>query len=121
MIICNGKLLAQGSQFSLTDVEVVSATVDLEEVRAYRCAPSRGLQAVQAPVYERIETPFELSSEEGDLDMNLVPSIEIEPRYHSPEEEIALCTGSYLWDYLRRCGAAGYLVPLSGGTYSIHF
>ncbi|KAI4859114.1 putative glutamine dependent NAD+ synthetase [Hypoxylon rubiginosum] len=116
MIICNGKLLAQGSQFSLTDVEVVSATVDLEEVRAYRCAPSRGLQAVQAPVYERIETPFELSSEEGDLDMNLVPSIEIEPRYHSPEEEIALCTGSYLWDYLRRCGAAGYLVPLSGGT-----
>lgn len=118
MIICNGKLLAQGSQFSLTDVEVVSATVDLEEVRAYRCAPSRGLQAVQAPVYERIETPFELSSEEGDLDMNLVPSIEIEPRYHSPEEEIALCTGSYLWDYLRRCGAAGYLVPLSGGIDS---
>ncbi|XXH01219.1 hypothetical protein Hte_007573 [Hypoxylon texense] len=118
MIICNGKLLAQGSQFSLTDVEVVSATVDLEEVRAYRCAPSRGLQAVQAPVYERIETPFELSSEEGDLDMNLVPSLEIEPRYHSPEEEIALCTGSYLWDYLRRCGAAGYLVPLSGGIDS---
>ncbi|KAI0106358.1 putative glutamine dependent NAD+ synthetase [Hypoxylon sp. NC0597] len=117
MIICNGKLLAQGSQFGLTDVEVVTATIDLEEVRAYRFAPSRGLQAVKAPVYERIETWFELSSEAGDLDPHRVPSLEIQPRYHSPEEEIAFCTGAYLWDYLRRCGAAGYLVPLSGGMY----
>ncbi|KAI1136372.1 putative glutamine dependent NAD+ synthetase [Hypoxylon sp. FL0543] len=118
MIICNGKLLAQGSQFSLTDVEVVTATIDLEEVRAYRFAPSRGLQAVAAPVYERIETQFELSSEAGDLDTHRVPSLEIGPRYYSPEEEIAFCTGAYLWDYLRRCGAAGYLVPLSGGIDS---
>ncbi|OTA83204.1 hypothetical protein M434DRAFT_400722 [Hypoxylon sp. CO27-5] len=118
MIICNGKLLAQGSQFGLTDVEVVTATIDLEEVRAYRFTPSRGLQAVKAPVYERIETWFELSSEQEDLDLHRVPSLEIQPRYHSPEEEIAFCTGAYLWDYLRRCGAAGYLVPLSGGIDS---
>jgi NAD+ synthase (glutamine-hydrolysing) len=31
-ILCNGKLLAQGSQFSVHDVEVVTAVVDLEEV-----------------------------------------------------------------------------------------
>jgi hypothetical protein len=30
MIFCNGRLLAQGSQFSLNDVEVITATVDLE-------------------------------------------------------------------------------------------
>lgn len=30
MIIANGQILAQGSQFSLDDVEVLTATVDLE-------------------------------------------------------------------------------------------
>lgn len=118
MIICNGKLLAQGSQFSLEDVEVVTATIDLEEIRAYRSAPSRGMQSVLAPTYMRIETEFELSSEEEDYKLKRFPSPEIQPRYHSPEEEIALCTGAYLWDYLRRCGVAGYLVPLSGGIDS---
>lgn len=32
MIVVNGDLVAQGSQFSLNDVEVVTATVDIEEV-----------------------------------------------------------------------------------------
>lgn len=34
----NGEIVAQGSQSSLEDVEVVTATVDPEEVRAYRVA-----------------------------------------------------------------------------------
>ncbi|CAJ2509374.1 Uu.00g144000.m01.CDS01 [Anthostomella pinea] len=118
MIICNGKLLAQASQFSLQEVEVVTATIDLDEIRAFRRSASRGMQSVQAPTYERIKTPFRLSPEDGHLDLDIFPSLEMQPRYHSPEEEIALCTGAYLWDYLRRCGAAGYLVPLSGGIDS---
>uniref|UniRef100_A0A093VFF4 Glutamine-dependent NAD(+) synthetase n=1 Tax=Talaromyces marneffei PM1 TaxID=1077442 RepID=A0A093VFF4_TALMA len=115
MIIVNGTMVAQGTQFSLNDVEVVTATIDLEEVRAYRCSMSRAFQAAQSKAkYERIQTSFELSSEEDDLDLTRGPSIPITPRYHSPEEEIALCAGCYLWDYLRRSGVAGYLVPLSG-------
>lgn len=97
----------------------MTATVDLEEVRAYRCAMSRGFQAANSKYkYERIQTVFELSPPEMDLDLSLTPSIPFTPRYHSPEEEIALCSGAYLWDYLRRCGVAGYLVPLSGGIDS---
>ncbi|KAL6566188.1 hypothetical protein OROGR_001803 [Orobanche gracilis] len=38
--------------------------------------------------------------------------------YHLPEEEIALGPGCWLWDYLRRSGAAGFLLPLSGGADS---
>ncbi|KAI9870352.1 MAG: glutamine-dependent NAD(+) synthetase, partial [Pleopsidium flavum] len=119
MILVNGGIIAQGSQFSLNDVEVITATIDLEEVRAYRSAISRGLQAAKSKAkYDRIQTDFELSSEEEDLDLGRGPSPLIQPRYHSVEEEIALCSGCYLWDYLRRCGAAGYLVPLSGGIDS---
>lgn len=37
---------------------------------------------------------------------------------HSPEEEIALGPACWLWDYLRRSGASGFLLPLSGGADS---
>jgi len=119
MIIVNGDVVAQGSQFSLNDVEVVTATVDLEEVRSYRAAISRGMQAAASTAkYQRIQTPFELSSEDDDSDVSKAPTLPMQPRYHSVEEEIALCGGCYLWDYLRRSGTAGYLVPLSGGIDS---
>jgi len=36
LIIQNGELISQGSQFSLKDVEVITATLDLQEVRSYR-------------------------------------------------------------------------------------
>ncbi|KAK4113726.1 glutamine-dependent NAD(+) synthetase with GAT domain-containing protein [Canariomyces notabilis] len=115
----NRVAVAQGSQFSLNDVEVVTATVDLEEVRAYRASISRGLQAATSNAkYQRIQTPFELSSEDDDADIEKRPTLPIQPRFHPVEEEIALCGGCYLWDYLRRSGAAGYLVPLSGGIDS---
>lgn len=119
MIIVNGDVVAQGSQFSLNDVEVVTATIDLEEVRAYRSSASRGLQAALSEVkYERIQTSFSLSTDDSDMDLQKRPALPIKPRLHSVEEEIALCTGCYLWDYLRRSGTAGYLVPLSGGIDS---
>ena len=80
---------------------------------------SRGLQAATSPAkYQRIQTPFELSSEDDDADIDIKPTLPIQPRIHSVEEEIALCGGCYLWDYLRRSGTAGYLVPLSGGIDS---
>ncbi|EER26915.1 glutamine-dependent NAD(+) synthetase [Coccidioides posadasii str. Silveira] len=118
MIVVNGEIVAQGTQFSLNDVEVVTATVDLEEVRAFRFAPSRGLQAVRAPEYRRIETSFSLSAESDQLDPGLSPSPRLDVRYHLPEEEIALGPACWLWDYLRRSQLAGFLVPLSGGIDS---
>lgn len=118
MIVVNGQVVAQGAQFSLDDVEVIAATVDLDEVRTFRFAPSRGLQAVAAPKYERIKTNFCLSKATDALDAEVVPAIPRDIKYHSPEEEIALGPGCYLWDYLRRSRQAGYLVPLSGGIDS---
>lgn len=86
MIMVNGNIVAQGSQFSLDDVEVVTATVDLEEVRSFRSSSARGFQAVQAPPYERIEVDFALTHD--NIDNIEGPSPAIEPRYHLPEEEI---------------------------------
>lgn len=119
LILCNGRVLAQGSQFSLNDVEVITATIDIEEVRSYRSSISRRMQAAMSTrKYHRIQTDFELGPDDDDLDLVIRPTLPREPRYHSVEEEIALCGGCYLWDYLARSGTAGYLVPLSGGIDS---
>lgn len=89
MIVVNGNLVAQGSQFSLNDVEVITATVDLEDVRSFRCDASRALQAVQARAYERIEVDFSLSVEKVRVGRDAGPTKARAPVFLSPEAEIA--------------------------------
>lgn len=92
MIAVNGRIVAQGSQFSLNDVEVVTATIDIEDVRAHRARSSRSMQAAAAERYHRIEVSFALTSgkfeEVKREDMAALAGIET-VRFHKPEEEIA--------------------------------
>jgi NAD+ synthase (glutamine-hydrolysing) len=118
MIIVNGEIKAQGTQFSLTDVEVLTATVDLEEVWSYRFAPSRGMQAIATPEYKRVQADFRLSPVGDIFDVDSVPTPTRALRIHAPEEEISLGPACWMWDFLRRSGAAGFFIPLSGGLDS---
>lgn len=90
MIALNGRILAQGSQFSLSDVEVVTATIDLQAVRAARTASSRRMQAAQSESYERVWIDTRLDGGQGlrvGEEESKVKSVEF--RYNTPEEEIA--------------------------------
>lgn len=118
-IVVNGKLVAQASQFSLIDVEVVAATVDLDDVRSFRNQKSASFQATGvAEKYKLIETDIELSPASHVFDPSIKPTPFREIRYHIPEEEIALGPACWLWDYLRRSKCGGYFLPLSGGIDS---
>jgi NAD+ synthase (glutamine-hydrolysing) len=70
---------------------------------------------MREPDYPRVFADFSLSSSDDNLDMEFEPTDPIEIKYHKPEEEIALGPAVWMWDYLRRSGAAGVLLPLSGG------
>ncbi|KAH9844511.1 Glutamine-dependent NAD(+) synthetase [Teratosphaeria destructans] len=120
LIMNSGKLLAQGSQFSLQDVEVQTALVDLDGIWAMRTSRSRGMQAQDPAVHrlERIHVDFSLCRTKKALDPRARLAEAFPARYHEPEEEIALGPACWLWDYLRRSGAKGFLVPLSGGIDS---
>ncbi|PAV20178.1 glutamine-dependent NAD synthetase with GAT domain-containing [Pyrrhoderma noxium] len=118
MIAVNGRIIAQGSQFSLNDVEVVTATIDIEDVRSHRVKASRSMQAAGAERYERIEVPFALSDPNSLQVLDIEGQRNFKMRYHIPEEEIALGPACWLWDYLRRSRTQGYFVPLSGGIDS---
>ncbi|OCT83757.1 glutamine-dependent NAD(+) synthetase [Xenopus laevis] len=116
MVSVNGDIVAQGSQFSLTDVEVLTATLDLEDVRSYRAQiSSRCISASRVRPFHRVRVDFSLSSFD---DLDLPTSDPIQWKYHTPEEEISLGPACWLWDYLRRSKQSGFLLPLSGGVDS---
>ncbi|TKA79776.1 hypothetical protein B0A55_03296 [Friedmanniomyces simplex] len=118
LIMSNGEVLAQGSQFSLRDVEVQTAVVDLDSIWAQRTSRSRGLQANEPSVQKLKRIPVDFRLCHPSLTLTTRPTEPREPRYHLPVEEIALGPACWLWDYLRRSKAAGFLVPLSGGIDS---
>ncbi|XP_002740923.3 glutamine-dependent NAD(+) synthetase-like [Saccoglossus kowalevskii] len=116
MICLNGKIAVQGEQFSLNNVEVYTAVLDLEDIRTFRGEfSSRSMQATTAQAYPRIQVDFSLS-----LDDDIaIPCFQpIEWQYHTVPEEIALGPACWLWDYLRRSGQGGFFLPLSGGIDS---
>lgn len=138
-VLANGSLVAQGAQFGLADVEVVVADVDLDDVAAFRGGVASaqeqaasclgggwsggGVSTFSAsspsslsPPPPRIRVRHALCRA---VDPPLFPTQAVPgPRIHSPEEEIAFGPAAWLWDYLRRSGAGGFLLPLSGGADS---
>ncbi|CAH0519171.1 unnamed protein product [Peronospora belbahrii] len=118
VVVVNGQVIAQGTQFSVKDVEVVTATVDLDDVRSYRgSVSSRSEQASSLDtVIPKVAVDFSLCHDEKSFTQPTTPAIEV--KYHVPEEEIALGPACWLWDYLRRSGGSGFFLPLSGGADS---
>ena len=95
LIALNGNIIAQGSQFSLNDVEVVSATIDIEDVRSYRTRSARSMQGAQARRYHRIEAPIALSPGKFGEVFDFNKPAQYRASFHTPEEEIA-CVHSSL-------------------------
>ena len=117
MIAVNGKTVSQTRQFSLDEIDVAIATVDLEDVRTHRSRSGTiGSKTFNQDVFKRIFVDFALTHE----DSLIIPTTPVmKPYYHSPEEEIALGPARWLWDYLRRSGASGFFLPLSGGKLEV--
>lgn len=124
LIALNGHILCQGSQFSLaSEVEVITAVVDLDDVARYRLGlASRAAQASACTSlrHERIYLPNEFrmcvdlaTTGSGNVTMPLQ-----HVRFYSPAQEIAYGPACWLWDYLRRSGMSGFFLPLSGGADS---
>lgn len=104
----NGQLVARTRQFSLEEVDVTTATVDLDEIRTYRnMIRSRCRTAADIPSYPRISVDVSLS----DCSASTIrgSSQPFNWQYHSPEQEIAFGPAAWLWDYLRRSGQGGKL------------
>ena len=95
-------------------MEVISATVDIDQVTTYRAAVvSRSYQAATInEVYPSVYLNKNLFCTKSQLSQNIAVSL------LSPSEEIRYGPACWLWDYLRRSNQGGFFLPLSGGIDS---
>lgn len=119
MVLVNGQVFGQGSQFSLSPVEVVTATVCLEDVRSYRSSISRNQQAAAQQEFPRVDCDLHLSRPIEEILAKKYPiSKDMQLKILDPMEEIANAQAVFLWQYLSRTNSPGYFLPLSGGLDS---
>ncbi|KAL7546667.1 hypothetical protein ACHAWF_010001 [Thalassiosira exigua] len=126
MIVVNGRIVAQAPQFDVHDVNVIAATIDLEDVRSYRAShPAFGIQAARLATEEGgggsnsvmcedvhlVFDPANPSSFNKNRPTITCESLDLSIKI--PEEECCLGPACWLWDFLRRSGAAGFFLPLS--------
>jgi NAD+ synthase (glutamine-hydrolysing) len=117
MIAMNGEIYARTPQFSMKEVEIASATLDLDDVRVYRGASASWSQQATASIsYPRIQAIMNAPMRRASDRYSTSPVLMYKEL--GVEEEIALGPACWLWDYLRRSGASGFFLPLSGGSDS---
>jgi NAD+ synthase (glutamine-hydrolysing) len=119
LIAVNGGIVAHGEQFSLRDVQVCSATIDLNDVRNYRSSiASRGRQAAAIPTVAVVKVPdFYLGFRSTCCSKTFITE-EHPLVVYGEEQEAGESAACWLWDYLRRSGLQGLFLPLSGGSDS---
>jgi len=120
MIVVNGDVLSQDDQFTLSTTSVITATIDLEQVRSYRSCISRNIQAGSQSEFPRVEAALRLSRPTEETFLSGAPKISrpIDIRVLDPMEEIHKSTAVWLWQYLVTTRSPGFLLPLSGGADS---
>jgi NAD+ synthase (glutamine-hydrolysing) len=95
-------------------VTVQLGVLDLDEVRSYRCGfSSRCVQSSQQQPFPDVHADINICKV-TDTPLNQ----EVKTSLLIPEQEIAMGPALWMWDYLRRSGARGFFLPLSGGADS---
>ncbi len=112
MIASSGELIAQGPRFGFKQSYLFSAEVDLLRVRTEKLSVGEAKNNLKNnSLLKIIGEKLRLSSAKDKIEVAQYPS-------YLPEEEFLLAEAMGLFDYLRKSGAKGYTVSLSGGCDS---
>ncbi len=115
MVAQEGQIIAEGRRFSFADVELLTATVD---ARAGRLAMARSAAFEPGlPVADDlglVKVAFDWPDERAVIAGEVVHDAEADGKM----EEFTRAVTLGLFDYLRKSGARGYVVSLSGGADS---
>jgi NAD+ synthase (glutamine-hydrolysing) len=118
IIGANGEIINIGRQFSLNDIDIVTANLNLTEIDAYRFSVASTCAQAEAS----LSTAFKVFDIPNFKLVTGEPMTFSSPLYEMPffppEIEIGKGVACWLWDYLRRSKASGFFLPLSGGADS---
>lgn len=115
LIAAGGDLLCEGKRFSFADVELTTATVDVELARTRRAKVASFRPRLPRPQSE-IHTGWSLPSAEPALAHTRREEWENGPAVK--EEEFTRAVSLGLFDYVRKSCSRGFIVSLSGGADS---
>ncbi len=116
LIAANGEMVARGPRFSFADFQLTTAVVDIDASRTARSRLSSFAPAVEDEPSAVVRCRWSVRT--------VAPGPPAEPRpawdvgARRKEEEFARAEALGLFDYLRKSGAEGFVVSLSGGADS---
>ena len=96
--------------------EVLTAVINLDEIRSYKASfRSRSNMAANSVSHPYVHVDWNLAPRQARIHPTEPLS---NVQFICAEEEIARGPALWMWDYLRRSGASGFFLPLSGGVDS---
>jgi NAD+ synthase (glutamine-hydrolysing) len=116
MIASDGQLICSGQRFSFDDVQLTSASVDVQQTRMSRARSSSFPVEVTPEVSQVVYADFYYPTQTGPDQRVMRP--DWEKSVHIKEEEFTRAIALGLFDYLRKSRSHGFVVSLSGGADS---
>lgn len=116
MIASAGEVVAEGDRFSLKDVELLTATIDLDVNRLLQSRVASHSPNFSSEIRVIAENDFSLRSDS--LPSEKKPRLRWEQSARLKEEEFTRAVTLGLLDYLRKSKMHGFVVSLSGGADS---
>jgi NAD+ synthase (glutamine-hydrolysing) len=116
LIASGGRLLAAGPRLGFEDWHLTTAVVDVEATRMAQARTASFYPDVDEPADAWVRVPFEWPAEVARAAEESPAAWESSP--HLKEEEFTRAVTLALFDYLRKSGAAGFVVSASGGADS---
>ena len=116
IVVQNGEIIDIGEKCSLEEVNVTTVVIDLTQIRQSKLSDICNMrEAADFKEYNCVHVDFHISSEES---KKLITNKPIKFVNDPIAVQIMDATSGYLWDYLRKSGARGFYLPLSGGADS---
>jgi NAD+ synthase (glutamine-hydrolysing) len=140
----NGQITSMEERFNLIDVQILTQTINLDEITDYRLRGA-SIQMQSSKVEKITVIPVDINVKSSNIinrsnkNINKIISNNFLPIPHRNNKETSLLKGKYLlitdisdkeiaevceasacwlWDYLKRSPAFGFMLPLSGGADS---
>ncbi len=104
-----GRILSESPRLPFSPISVITADVDLEEIRTHRAVSGHPIDRIPPPLTV-LDLPAPESVEVAQASVRVVAI--------NPYTEFGRATALGLWDYLRKSRSNGFVLSLSGGADS---
>lgn len=116
LVVGQEGLIQLGEYCSMREVNCMAVVIDLAESREEKLGDVCHMDEANRGIHPVPEITMDFSISVSNCDKT--PVIDTKDIFIPYEKQYLLASSSYLWDYIRKSGASGVFLPLSGGADS---